>query len=55
MSTGSVFKLVHEDSNSENNAVELITQSFPPFDHRKIIVEPFDNEAKRDEEFRHSE
>ncbi|OCH86503.1 hypothetical protein OBBRIDRAFT_797125 [Obba rivulosa] len=30
---------------------EMISQTFPPFDHRSAIVEPFDNESKRDVEF----
>ncbi|KAF9816589.1 hypothetical protein IEO21_03990 [Rhodonia placenta] len=30
---------------------EIITEKFPPFDHRSAIVEPFDNETKRDAEF----
>lgn len=33
---------------------EIITEKFPPFDHRSAIVEPFDNETKRDAEFMES-
>ena len=40
---------------SEANVAELIAQSFSPFNHRENIAEPFDNETKRDGEFRDSE
>ncbi|EMD35492.1 hypothetical protein CERSUDRAFT_96608 [Gelatoporia subvermispora B] len=30
---------------------DLISHTFQPFDHRSAIVEPFDNESKRDVEF----
>ncbi|KZT04478.1 uncharacterized protein LAESUDRAFT_814078 [Laetiporus sulphureus 93-53] len=30
---------------------EIISDTFPPFDHRSVIVEPFDSEVKRDAEF----
>ena len=30
---------------------EIIAQTLQPFDHRSAIVEPFDNESKRDVEF----
>jgi hypothetical protein len=31
--------------------VDLVSEQYPDFDHRGIIVEPFDNESKRDTEF----
>lgn len=40
---------------SELSPTELISESFPAFDHRGNIVEPFDNEARRDNEFKDSE
>ncbi|KAI0728976.1 hypothetical protein C8Q72DRAFT_875529 [Fomitopsis betulina] len=30
---------------------EVISTSYTPFDHRSSVVEPFDNESKRDVEF----
>ncbi|KAI0947951.1 hypothetical protein AcW1_009581 [Taiwanofungus camphoratus] len=37
---------------SQKRAIsEVISKTFPPFDHRTTVVEPFDNEAKRDTEF----
>lgn len=30
---------------------DVISETFPPFNHRTTIVEPFDNESKRDAEF----
>lgn len=41
---------------SQKRAIsEVISKTFPPFDHRTTVVEPFDNEAKRDTEFLESE
>lgn len=42
-------------SKSESHKDDLISRSFSPFDHRGLIVEPFDDETKRDGEFRDSE
>ncbi|KAH9947501.1 hypothetical protein B0H21DRAFT_778458 [Amylocystis lapponica] len=37
---------------SKNRAIaEVISETFPSFDHRSAVVEPFDNESKRDAEF----
>ncbi|KAI0703719.1 hypothetical protein BC835DRAFT_1262355 [Cytidiella melzeri] len=35
----------------DSSVADLISQSFPKFDHRGTIVEPFDNEGRRDTEF----
>ena len=38
--------------NNQRRAIaEVISTSYPPFDHRLAVVEPFDNESKRDVEF----
>ena len=34
---------------------EVISATFPPFDHRAKVVAPFDDESKRDAEFARSE
>ena len=34
---------------------EVLSQNFAPFDHRAVIIEPFDGESKRDTEFQESE
>ena len=36
------------------NIAEIVAETFPAFDHQAIIIEPFDNEAKRDAEFQES-
>ncbi|PCH35231.1 hypothetical protein WOLCODRAFT_139815 [Wolfiporia cocos MD-104 SS10] len=39
-------------SRTEKQSIsEIIAETFPPFDHRTAVVEPFDNESKRDAEF----
>ena len=42
-------------SSKSASVVDLISQSFPEFDHRGTIVEPFDNEGKRDGQFQDGE
>ncbi|THG93384.1 hypothetical protein EW026_g7837 [Hermanssonia centrifuga] len=39
------------NSNNKRAISEVISETSPKFDHRGNIVEPFDNEAKRDLEF----
>ncbi len=43
------------NSNNKRAISEVISETSPTFDHRGNIVEPFDNEAKRDLEFQESE
>lgn len=42
------------DSSGQRTLSEVISETFPAFDHRGTIIEPFDNEAKRDAEFQES-
>ncbi|TCD60224.1 hypothetical protein EIP91_010532 [Steccherinum ochraceum] len=41
-----------EASKSEkDSATDVVSKSFPPFNHVGMIVQPFDQEVKRDEQF----
>lgn len=59
MEVGSTPSTPPPQNNSEDlpkcGISELISKTYPPFDHRADIIEPFDNEAKRDTEFQESE
>lgn len=57
-----VFTLVPVDTNSEVPPVQakpsvanLASQKFPAFDQQGVVVEPFEDESKRDIEFQESE
>lgn len=45
----------NQSTNDKQTALDIISETFPPFDHRGKIVAPFDNETKRDAEFQESE
>lgn len=40
-----------DSTKSKRSGSELLSEKFAPFDHRSTVVEPFDNETKRDAEF----
>lgn len=42
------------DSMQKPSTKDVLSESFPSFDHNSSIIEPFDEEAKRDTEFRRS-
>ncbi|KAH9917706.1 uncharacterized protein B0H18DRAFT_1033475 [Fomitopsis serialis] len=44
-------KISSSQSSKRRAIADVISQTYPPFDHRSTIVEPFDNESKRDVEF----
>ncbi|CAL1699550.1 unnamed protein product [Somion occarium] len=44
----------NQSTNDKQTALDIISETFPPFDHRGKIVAPFDNETKRDAEFQES-
>ncbi|KDQ58435.1 hypothetical protein JAAARDRAFT_128837 [Jaapia argillacea MUCL 33604] len=35
----------------KRNLTDIVSDKFPEFDHRSVVVNPFDEEAKRDTEF----
>ena len=43
------------EKSEQRTLSDVISETFPAFDHRGTIIEPFDNEAKRDAEFQESE
>ena len=55
MDSGPLTCVAASASSKSASVVDLISQSFPEFDHRGTIVEPFDNEGKRDGQFQDGE
>ncbi|OBZ67771.1 hypothetical protein A0H81_12477 [Grifola frondosa] len=48
----SLYAPSKSQGHSQKRAIaEVISETFPPFNHRTVVVEPFDNEAKRDADF----
>lgn len=46
---------MEEETAPKPNISEAISDPLPTFDHQGVIIEPFDNEARRDTEFQDSE
>lgn len=46
--------LKEDDDEPEPSATDIVAYPFPAFDHGAAIIQPFDVEAKRDDEFQQS-